>query len=81
MSEEQSFKPVIGVLIKTRLTRDQRRRIGEDFDNTLRDSGWLAILIDDCDQSDIRAFGVPENRLEEFEALKKLMEEKINANQ
>lgn len=43
----------------------------------LQEFGWICLLVDGCDVAEVRAFGVPESKLEEFEVLKNELEKRI----
>lgn len=78
-TEHQPYKPLLVVCLPYILTPERYNCINEIFkiNQNIQESGWTVLAIDGFDKMDVRAFGVPENRLEDFEALKKLIEEKL----
>lgn len=70
----QGFRPVL-VVCFPRVTWEQMQVIEKSLaSKNLEQSGWKLIAIEGFDKMDVRAFGVPESQLEEFETLKELIE-------
>lgn len=77
----QAYKSVL-VICLPRINAEQRDVIQRNFSNLshLKNNGWLFLVIDGFEKMDVRAFGVPESKLGEYEELKALIEEKLKQN-
>lgn len=69
--------PILVIQRKECLSMDRLNRLSRKLENALSNIGWIGIIVDDCDVSEVRAFGVPESKLEEFEKLKRVLEKQI----
>jgi hypothetical protein len=71
---KQEISPILVITWKQSLTLDQKKYIKESISSRLNDAGWLTLIVDCMDKSEVKAFGVPESQLGEFEDLKELIE-------
>lgn len=81
--QQPQHKPVLVLCLGYALTGAQLAQIQGKIDGMerLKEHGWLVIVLDCFEKTDVRAFGVPESEMGTFEELKKLMEAQIKKNE
>jgi hypothetical protein len=71
-----SYKPLL-VVCFPHISSDQINNVRNKLSNEIKEAGWLGLVLDGFEKTDVRAFGLPENRMEDFEALKKFIVERL----
>jgi len=72
---QDMVRPILVIQRCESLTYEQYRHLTERLVEKISQGGWLCLIIDRMDKNDVVAFGCPESRLQEFEELKKLIEQ------
>jgi hypothetical protein len=66
--EETKLRPVLFICLP-HLTRDHREHLRNNLQQSLgslKESGWVVIVLDGFEKADIKAFGVPSSELEKL---------------
>lgn len=71
---QEGVTPILVITWKHSLTVEQKKAIDAALTKGLKEGGWLTVIVDNMDKSEVKAFGVPESKLGEFEDLKELIE-------
>lgn len=68
---------VLVIQYRERLTDSEFKSIIEGMEVLREKTGLHWLIADGMDVSEVRAFGIPESEMEEFENLKKMIEERL----
>lgn len=78
--KQSNVTPILIIQVKGRLYKDQYFHLQERLKDRLKMAGWEVLIIDNCNIGEVRAFGVPESNQDEWDALKKVLEDQIKKN-
>lgn len=74
---QTGITPVLVIQYREMLTDSEFKSIIEGMAGRREKTGWHWLVVDGMDASEVRAFGVQESEMEEFENLKKMIEERL----